>query len=87
MITRDLFSEDVWLADLDLLEKLFKEKLERAAARIAKEGWAWVETTDERGYYFWESPYEKVAGKRVPLSEEDAARFEELSPCRRPKTA
>lgn len=43
-VRRDLFSENVYLPDVELLDKLVQEKLARAATRVKKEGWGWIET-------------------------------------------
>jgi ParB family transcriptional regulator, chromosome partitioning protein len=42
-VRRDLFSDAVYLGDVALLDKLTEEKLARAAVRVQKEGWGWVE--------------------------------------------
>lgn len=52
-VRRDLFSDDVdgiFIADVALLDKLVKEKLDRAAKPLMKEGWKWVDIRPEFGY-------------------------------------
>lgn len=47
---RDLFSDMVWLPDAKLARALAKEKLDKAAKKIRKEGWNWVEVRLEFPY-------------------------------------
>jgi ParB family transcriptional regulator, chromosome partitioning protein len=51
-IRRDLFSDegDVYLVDRDLVERLAKDKLERRAAAVKKEGFAWVDVDLDMDY-------------------------------------
>lgn len=42
-VRRDLFGDDAWLEDRDLVERLALEKLEKRAAKERKKGWGWVE--------------------------------------------
>jgi len=43
VVRRDLFSDTVYFTDAALLDQLVDEKLARAAERVRKEGWGWVE--------------------------------------------
>jgi ParB family chromosome partitioning protein len=43
VLRRDLFSDAVYFTDAVLLDRLVDEKLLRAAERVRKEGWGWVE--------------------------------------------
>jgi ParB family chromosome partitioning protein len=52
-LRRDLFSdgdEGIYIADAALLDRLVSEKLERAAGKVRKEGWKWVETRGKFEY-------------------------------------
>lgn len=49
-VRRDLFGEDVYLQDAELLEQLAQDKLERTAEKIRKEGWSWVDARTEFSY-------------------------------------
>lgn len=49
-VRRDLFGEDVYLQDAELLEQLAQAKLERTAEKIRKEGWSWVESRTDFSY-------------------------------------
>lgn len=42
-VRRDLFSEEAWLSDAALLDRLAMDKLEAKAEALRGEGWAWVE--------------------------------------------
>ncbi|QYY33671.1 ParB N-terminal domain-containing protein (plasmid) [Cupriavidus pinatubonensis] len=47
-VVRDLFSDrgDGYVADKDLLQKLFAEKLEAVGDQVRAEGWSWVEVRE-----------------------------------------
>lgn len=49
-IVRDLFGDDEYLTDLDLLQRLAREKLEKATEEVRAEGWSWVEIVDQLDY-------------------------------------
>ncbi len=52
-VRRDLFSDqhdDGYVVDSELLWKLATQKLERRAAKLKEEGWAWVEIMPELDY-------------------------------------
>lgn len=51
-IRRDLFSNegDIYLIDRELVERLAKDKLERRAAAVKKEGFAWVDFDIDMDY-------------------------------------
>lgn len=42
-VRQDMFSEEFWLSDSKLLNRLVLEKLSASASKIKKEGWAWVD--------------------------------------------
>lgn len=46
IVDRDLFDDNMWLRDVVLLDKLFAEKLDAAAAEAKVEGWAFVWTSE-----------------------------------------
>jgi len=50
MMRRDLFSDAVYFTDAALLDQLVDEKLARAAERVRKEGWGWIEHRTQYEY-------------------------------------
>ncbi len=79
VVTRDLFGEDTFVADVALLDRLATEKLADWGERIKAEGWAWVEVRtsmewDERRQF--ESVGEPA---ERPLDAEEQAEFNALS--------
>lgn len=50
VVRRDLFSQSVFLSDVELLDRLTQEKLERIVARVKKEGWGWGEYRLQHDY-------------------------------------
>jgi len=50
VVRRDLFSDTVYFTDAALLDQLVDEKLARAAERVRKEGWGWVEYRAHNDY-------------------------------------
>ncbi|WP_299852226.1 ParB/Srx family N-terminal domain-containing protein [uncultured Roseovarius sp.] len=82
-ITRDLFSEDVFFEDSEILAEAFAAKLDALAKTIqGDQGWAWVETHSE-SYLGWHFMEERKVARVYPvdgvLSEEQAARYDELA--------
>ncbi len=51
-VKEDLFGEDVYLEDAELVNQLAGEKLEAEAQAVRAEGWGWVEVAVEREYRF-----------------------------------
>lgn len=51
-VRTDLFGEESYLEDPELLNLLAGEKLGEAKARLEAEGWGWVEVADDRDYSF-----------------------------------
>lgn len=51
-IRTDLFGEESYLEDPELLNRLAGEKLGEARTRLVDEGWGWVEVADDRDYSF-----------------------------------
>lgn len=80
-VTRDLFSDNTWLGDEPLLDRMFATKLEIASHEAAAEGWGFVWTTTE--VYPWDDArmkgFDQVEPEPVALPEADAAEFERLS--------
>jgi ParB family chromosome partitioning protein len=80
-LTRDMFTEDVYVADAALVESLFAQKLEDEANRIEAEGWKWVNPIED--HYL---PYELQHSSKVDriyrvegvLSEIEAEEYDAL---------
>jgi ParB family chromosome partitioning protein len=51
-VRSDLFGEEVYFEDPELLHRLVAEKLEGVRAVLEAEGWGWVEVHPERDYQF-----------------------------------
>ncbi|WP_435008058.1 ParB/RepB/Spo0J family partition protein [Tundrisphaera lichenicola] len=51
-VKRDLFGEDVYLENPELLNSLAEAKLAKAAEELKAEGWSWVQTALDRDYSF-----------------------------------
>ncbi|MEO3416200.1 ParB/Srx family N-terminal domain-containing protein [Roseovarius sp. CAU 1744] len=82
-ITRDLFSEDVFFEDSDILGEVFETQLaEKAEVIRAEQGWAWVETHDESylGWHFLEErKFERVYPVAGVLSDDQSERYDALA--------
>ena len=82
-IAGDLFAEVGYLDDTALLDRLFAERLDAAAAHVAAKGWKWAEArADLTGYGYWEreqAKIEQLSRQRGTLTEEQSARFDELA--------
>ena len=48
----DLFGEDVFLEDSELVTRLATEKLKALSDKVTKEGWGWIEVNPEHDYSF-----------------------------------
>jgi len=78
-ITRDLFGGEVFLGDADLLDRLFAEKLAMDAEAIGA-GWKWLETSAEPWIgYETTSKLDRIYRVEGDLTEEQAARYDELA--------
>lgn len=82
-LTRDLFSDEVFLASPVLLDRLFSEKLEAASADLtAQEGWAWAEAHHGAWLNYYELDQMKL-GRLYPvegeLSEAQTEEYDELA--------
>jgi ParB family chromosome partitioning protein len=79
-LREDLFSEgaeSLYVLDTDLLLSLAAAKLERAAQRVAKEGWKWTECRIDFGYED-KSGFRRIHAEPPPLSAKLAAQAETL---------
>ena len=79
-VARDLFTDDAFLEDAALLERLWSAKLEREAARISEEeGWSWVEVSPD-SYTPWSliDKLERLWPEPVELPEGDAEELDRL---------
>jgi ParB family chromosome partitioning protein len=80
-VARDLFAErggSEYVTDVELLNSLVDAKLERAAAKLRKEGWGWVEAMLTCDYATLHSFGRLEDLRREPTTEE-AAELEKLS--------
>lgn len=79
-ITRDLFEDSAFLTDPDILERLFIEKLNAAAAEARAEGWKWVEPI-QGGHVPYEitEKLQRIYRTEGELTEQQAERFDELA--------
>lgn len=81
-ITSDLFSEDVFFEDRDILEEVFAAQLVESAETLrAAQGWAWVDTHDQTylGYHFIEeNKFAVIYPEEGSLSSAQSERYEAL---------
>ena len=82
-ITRDLFSEDVFFEDSDILTDAFNTQLAKQSEAIqSDQDWAWVETHDE-SYLGWhvmeDSKFARIYPVAGVLSEDKTARYDALA--------
>lgn len=78
-LTRDLFADQVFLADAELLDRLFAEKL-AMDAELLGHGWKWVETTgDQYIPYEVTSKLDRIYRVEGDLTEDQATRYDELA--------
>jgi len=81
-VTRDLFSQDVFVEDAGLLDDLFAAKLAEAAEAAQAEGWKWAETYTEGsiGYYqLEESDFARLYPEEGELTEEEMEEYDDLA--------
>jgi ParB family chromosome partitioning protein len=79
-VRRDLFSEGeegVFILDVLKLDQLAAAKLEKAAAKIRKEGWKWVDVYADFGYDE-SGRFERVFAESLPLTIEEQAELRAL---------
>lgn len=81
-VTRDLFSQDVFVEDAGLLDDLFAAKLAEAAEAAEADGWKWAEAYTEGsiGYYqLEESGYARLYAEEGELTEDETSEYDELA--------
>lgn len=71
-VRRDLFSDTVYFTDAALLDRLVDEKLARAAERVRKEGWGWVEHRAQCSYAELRAFARQSPTLRAPTKKEQA---------------
>lgn len=79
-IRRDLFSDQAdagWLTDGALLDRLVNDRLQAEAAKLAAEGWSWVEVHPEFDHTV-SSLYSTAPRQRRAMTAEEAAHLEAL---------
>lgn len=79
-VRQDLFSErgECWLTDATLLRRLANEKLGKAASKVKKEGWGWVDIKPEMDHADRLQYTELTPEQRDP-SPEETAKLEDLN--------
>lgn len=79
VIVRDLFDADGggFFTDLELLNGLAREKLEKAAGAVAKEGWRWVMAEPELDRAGW-ADMRRVFARAVPLTSAERKHLRKL---------
>jgi len=79
-IVRDLFDEEGegYFADIDLLDRLVSERLDRDAEAVRKEGWGWVEVRSDNAYVDL-AGFGRIRMVETPLPAEEEDRLKSLS--------
>ena len=80
-VERDLFSDEVYLTDLELLSTLRDSKLAEEVERLTADGWSWVEAHEGYAYdlmHGFDRIYGKVAEKTPEELSEAVKLHEEL---------
>ena len=74
-VEKDLFSDEVRLADSELLYRLRDEKLEREAGRLRQDGWSWVECHEAASHEvlsgftrIYGAPVEKTGAEKTEIA-------------------
>lgn len=82
-VTGDLFAEQTYLDDTALLDQLFAERLDAAAADYAAKGWKWTAARTDLTSFSWyereQAKIEQLSRQRTILTEDQAARYDELA--------
>lgn len=73
-LRRDLFSEEVFILDVPLLERLVAERLEACAEVLRADGWAWVEIGDSPNF----ATTTRLEGDFSESTDEELAELEAL---------
>ncbi|MGE3245069.1 MAG: ParB/RepB/Spo0J family partition protein [Beijerinckiaceae bacterium] len=71
MFKADLFSEDEYIESPDILEKLFREKVDVELEKYRAQGWKWVAYDDDLDGHSWQ--YKDAP---IPLTDEESAAIE-----------
>lgn len=79
IVREDLFGEDVYFEDAELLQTLAMEKLRQEACTHRAAGWMWVDAAFERPGYEQTSKLARTYPQPVEHTDEDAARYDELA--------
>lgn len=79
VVLRDLFAADQggWLEDVPLLDRLAREKLNKAANEIRAVGWKWAEVSVEFPYGHTNG-LRRLPASYAPLSDEEQPRYETI---------
>jgi len=80
-IRRDLFADGddgIFIDDIDLLDKLVADKLEKTATSLRAEGWKWVEVLHQNGYEV-RSKFRRVESTDGPLPEKLQAEYDTIT--------
>ena len=78
MVREDLFGEEVYFLDTDILERLTREALEAKRQTLLAEGWKWVEIGEGAMDYEKRAKLDCLAPTPFPLSDESQRRFDAL---------
>ncbi|MEO0510822.1 MAG: ParB N-terminal domain-containing protein [Verrucomicrobiota bacterium] len=76
-IRTDLFEDDVYFQDIELLNQLASEKLEAEAKQFKENGWAWIEIAFDRDFNAG-SKMRLIHAHEIALSEADQQEKEKL---------
>lgn len=77
-IREDLFGENVYFLDSNLLEKLATEKLEKARQKLLANGWKWATVGIDQPDAMETRKFTRLLAKDVRLSDEQEERRDEL---------
>lgn len=78
-ISENLFGDEVYFLDGDVLAQLAQEKLEDIAASYRADGWKWVEAGFDQPDYQVTQAMGRTYPSRIEATEEEAARYDELA--------
>lgn len=78
-VTEDLFGEDVYFTDSEIVTQLANAKLAEAAEALRKEGWLWVEASYEQPSYEVTQKMGRACAQPVEPTEQQTARYDALA--------
>lgn len=78
-VTEDLFGEDVYFTDSEIVTRLAEEKLGNAAEAVRKDGWLWVETSFQEPSWDVTQKMGRAYAQQVEPTEEQQARYDVLA--------